>query len=139
MKYFGLLKLACRYTSALRSQFFINRGVVEKDVFQPLDQDFDFSVDFTEFERFLQGLAVDRLNPGRQFVLPAMPGAGHTSVFHFSLGNGAALVCTHAIHGKPLTFPPENSDHPVADDDFPGLTLSQVRLEIQADPFPGGF
>jgi hypothetical protein len=71
------------------------------------DKQFYFSVDFPDFERFLQWLAVDRLNPGGQLVLPAMPGAGHTPMLQLAFGNRASLMCTHPIHGKQLALTPE--------------------------------
>ena len=71
------------------------------------DKQFYFSVDFPDFKRFLQWLAVDRLNPGGQLVLPAMPRAGHTPMLQLAFGNRAALMCTHSIHGKQLALTPE--------------------------------
>ena len=61
-------------------------------------------------------LAGSRIATIIQFVLPAMPGAGHNSAGDLALGDGTARVGTDPIDGEPVVCGMKECDNPVPHD-----------------------
>lgn len=81
-------------------------------------QDLHASCLLANFVAFLKWLAIDRLDAGCQFILPAVPGTGNASVFDDAFGQRAPLMGAHAIKSKKLPARSKDGNNLALDNQF---------------------
>jgi len=75
----------------------------------------------------LKGLAVDRLDAGRQIVLPTVPWTGDAAVGDVALGQRSALVAAHAVDRIPPSLVTEDGEDAFAQHDLSGESFALVE------------
>lgn len=85
----------------------------------------------------LQWLSVDRLDPGIEFVLPSVPGTGHTAGGDLTFGDRPSLMSTHAVECMDFSLVPKDRQNQARNNDFYRVPLGNRVCLGHLDPLLG--